>query len=151
MKDELQKKAAELSGDIASGARSVARGTVRVVKWTVIIALLVTILAGWFLYAANYSEGTRSGRLIKISKKGVVFKTYEGQLDVGGISSSGPTGGLTSLWEFSVPAGDQELLDQLEQLSGRKIKIHYEEKYYQFFWRGDTKYFATRAEPDDGP
>lgn len=146
MKDEIQQRASEISRDIATGTRSLMQTTGRILKWTLLVALLVGGLVGWFLYSANYSEGSRSGRLIKISKKGVLFKTWEGQLDVGGISGGGPTGEITSLWEFTVPGDAAEVLEKLDRNAGRKVKIYYEEKYFQFFWRGDTKYFATRVE-----
>ncbi|MEQ9366661.1 MAG: hypothetical protein RIF32_20645, partial [Leptospirales bacterium] len=125
MKEELQQRASDISRNLAQGTRSVVRTTWRIVKWTLVLAILVGGLAGWFVYTANYSEGSRSGRLIKISKKGVMFKTWEGQLDVGGISSGGPTGEITSLWEFTVPADETGVLEQLDRNSGRKVKIYY--------------------------
>jgi hypothetical protein len=50
--------------------------------------LITTIILGitgyfTFLYYATYSEGVRSGELIKISSKGMIFKTYEGELSQG--------------------------------------------------------------------
>ena len=48
--------------------------------WFIIIFLVViTFLVYWFYYN-TYSEGNRSGILQKFSKKGSVFKTYEGEL-----------------------------------------------------------------------
>lgn len=115
------------------------------------ITLVVVLLAGLgvtsYLYFGNYSEGTRSGRLMKVSRKGVLIKTYEGQLDVGGISTAGKSGLLTSTWEFSIDRGNKELIRQLELASGRMVRLHYEEKFYHFFWRGDTRYFVTSVEP----
>ncbi len=150
MKDELQNKAQEISRELADGTRSVVRTTVRIVKWALLLTVLVAGVAGYYLYTANYSEGSRSGRLIKISKKGVLFKTWEGQLDVGGISGGGVTGEITSLWEFTVEGDESEVLEALDKNSGRKVKIYYEEKFYQFFWRGDTKYFVNRVESLSG-
>lgn len=147
MKDELQSKAQEISQDLAEGTRSVVRSTVRIVKWALLLTILIGGLAGYYLYTANYSEGSRSGRLIKISKKGVLFKTWEGQLDVGGISGGGVTGEITSLWEFTVDSDQAEVLEALDKNAGAKVKIYYEEKFYQFFWRGDSKYFANRVDP----
>ncbi len=151
MKDELQKRVTDISTSVKSGARSMVRTTVRIVKWVVILAVVIGGLSMWFLYSANYSEGSRSGRLIKISYKGVVFKTWEGQLDVGGISGGGTDGGITTLWDFTVPAGNQALIEQLDQLSGRRVKLYYHEKYYAFPWRGDTKYFIQRVEENPAP
>ena len=116
-----------------------------------LLLLAVLILGGAsvsFIYWANFSEGTRSGRLIKMSRRGILFKTHEGQLDVGGLRSApgGSGTGLTSLWDFSVEGGDAKLIGALEQYQGRPVKLHYKEKYYRFFWRGDTKYFVVRVD-----
>ena len=107
MKDELQNKAQEISKELADGTRSVVRTTVRIVKWALLLTVLVAGVAGYYLYTANYSEGSRSGRLIKISKKGVLFKTWEGQLDVGGISGGGVTGDVANRCraDFQVSVG----------------------------------------------
>lgn len=113
-----------------------------------LLVLLLGVGAASFVYFANYSEGTRAGRLIKLSRKGFVFKTYEGQLDTGGLQSSGGEGGgVTSLWDFSVPSSNRKLIAELEMQQGKMVKLRYEEKYYRFFWRGETRYFITRVEP----
>ena len=28
----------------------------------------------------------------------------------------------------------------------KRVKLHYDEKYLQLFWRGDTKYFVQEVE-----
>ena len=48
---------------------------------TIIILAFASYFA--FVYYVPYSEGVRSGELIKISHKGVVFKTWEGELSQG--------------------------------------------------------------------
>lgn len=52
-------------------------------KFLVIIitisALVVAVYFG-FLHNASYSEGVRSGELIKVSHKGILFKTWEGEI-----------------------------------------------------------------------
>lgn len=108
--------------------------------------LVVGILISWYLYTGNYSTGSRSGRLVKISKKGFFFKTWEGQLDVGGITFGKKAGQASSIWEFSVDDDDKGIIRQLDALSGQRVKLYYEEKFYQFSWRGDTKYFINRVE-----
>ena len=92
-----------------------------------------------FLYFGNYSTGTRGGVVMKISKKGYLFKTYEGQLDVGTINDP---------WDFSVESSEKEVIDNLNdvQQSGERVRLHYQEKFTTFFWRGDTKYFITKVE-----
>ena len=76
-----------------------------------ILALLLVVIAlgygAYFavVYYASYSEGTRSGELIKFSKKGVFFKTYEGEISQG-ISGA-------QIFTFSVLGKDQEVIKKL--------------------------------------
>jgi hypothetical protein len=55
------------------------------VKWIkriVFVTVLGMVTLFCFSYWGTYSEGIRSGMIVKISKKGWVFKTYEGQLNL---------------------------------------------------------------------
>ncbi len=104
------------------------------------IGLLILIFAVFlFFYFANYSTGTRAGVVMKISKKGVLFKTQEGMLDVGTINDP---------WNFSVASSQDDVLATLNEVqkTGERVQLHYQEKYVQLFWRGDTKYFVVRVE-----
>ena len=52
----------------------------RVFRWvTVLLIILIGIFIYW-KYFYTYSEGYRAGLLQKFSKKGVFFKTYEGEM-----------------------------------------------------------------------
>ena len=59
-----------------------------------------------FVYFVPYSEGIRSGELIKISHKGVAIKTWEGEI------SQGVSG--AQIFEFSVLDKDQEVIQKLQ-------------------------------------
>lgn len=109
------------------------------------IGLLILIIAVFlFFYFANYSSGTRAGTVMKISKKGVLFKTNEGMLDVGTINDP---------WNFSVASARKEVLEDLNEVqkTGERVQLHYREKYVHLFWRGDTKYFVVRVEKMSEP
>ncbi len=106
----------------------------------IVIAILLGIMA--FLYFGTYSEGDRVGTIIKVSKKGVVFKTYEGQLNVNAFGAVKGKGTLNESFEFSVP-NDPILLDKIDGLMGETVKLSYKEKYFVFPWLGETKYLAT--------
>ncbi|MBI1185270.1 6-phosphogluconate dehydrogenase [bacterium] len=108
-----------------------------------IVAFLVAVLAFTLAYNLNYSKGYRSGTIVKLSHKGTIFKTYEGQLLSGGLAT-GEGGDISSnLWNFSVEKDEKQVLEDIEKaVDGRyPVKLRYNEKYYTFFWRGDTKYF----------
>ena len=96
-----------------------------------------------FIYFVTFSDGIRSGELIKISHKGVIVKTWEGQISQG-ISGA-------QIFEFSVLDKDQEVIDKLQEYQGEYVKLEYVERYATFFWLGDTKYFITSVERDDSP
>jgi hypothetical protein len=119
----------------------------QVIKYTLILLVLVALIMSYFIFTP-YSEGARAGTLVKLSKKGYLFKTYEGELsqtmyvgDQAAASSS------SKLWEFSVSGKNEALIKALENalLTGHRVELNYEEKYIVFSWQGDTKYFITSA------
>ena len=78
----------------------------------------------------------------------MIFKTYEGQLNVqtfGAIKGASP---IMEAFDFSVSGADEEVVRDLQTvaLSGERVNLHYEARYVVFPWRGDTKYFITKVE-----
>ena len=96
-----------------------------------------------FLYNATYSEGVRSGELIKFSNKGVIFKTYEGELSQG-ISGA-------QIFSFSVLDSEEKVISDLKELEGHYVKLTYIERYKTFPWWGDSKYFITEVQKEESP
>ena len=105
--------------------------------------IAVSLLYYAFIYFVTYSEGTRSGELIKISNKGVVVKTWEGEISQG-ISGA-------QIFTFSVLDKDQKVIDNLRDYQGQYVKLDYVERYATFFWLGDTKYFITKVTKEQSP
>lgn len=116
-------------------------------KKALAIIIVLAIIVFLFLNFAHYSEGTRAGLPVKLSRKGVVFKTWEGQLNVGGITNT-PDGAMTNVWDFSVNNSADSVITKINEAidGGNRVKIFYKEKYAKFFWQGDTKYFAYKVE-----
>jgi len=117
-------------------------------KW-VILGIFLLIIFGVFYYLTfgYYSEGKRGGFVVKLSKKGYVFKTYEGVLNVGGLYEGGGTLNATQ-WEFSVSDNDREPIDRIEEAikMGSRVSLTYEEKFFTLPWVGDTKNLVTQVE-----
>lgn len=114
-----------------------------------IIVLLVAIGIGCYYLFGNYSEGYRAGTMIKFSKKGNVIKTYEGQLNLGMVLNDENTpASVANIWSFTVKGKDTSAIRAIEKalLTGKRVKLHYNEKFIKLFWRGDTKYFVDEAE-----
>lgn len=109
------------------------------------IAVIVLGITGYFtfLYNYTYSEGDRTGELIKFSHKGYVFKTYEGEL------SKGVSG--VNLFKFSVLDSDKKVIEQLNDAEGKYVKVHYKERIRTFPWWGDTTYFVTDVQQEQSP
>ena len=107
---------------------------------------VVIVIVGFLLYlwvcSFTYSEGTRSGYLVKLSKKGVVFKTYEGQLNLGGVQIVEGLEG--NMWEFSII--EDELAPNFETLEGQKVKIFYKQRFKSMPWLAKTNYIAYKIE-----
>jgi hypothetical protein len=91
----------------------------------------------------SYSEGTRSGELIKFSHKGVIAKTWEGEISQG-ISGA-------QIFQFSVLDKNDEVIQNLQKNEGNYVKVKYIERYATFFFWGDTKYFITEVEEAQSP
>ena len=116
-------------------------------KLTAAGGALLVVLVVCFVLFANYSSGVRAGVPVKFSKKGVVFKTYEGELNVGGLTNS-DEGAIPTTWRYSVRRGEDEVLADVERAmtERKRVKLLYNEKYVQLFWRGDTKYFVHEVQ-----
>jgi uncharacterized protein YxeA len=107
------------------------------------VAILGTVLYYLFIYFVTYSSGVRSGELIKISRKGVLIKTWEGEISQG-ISGA-------QIFTFSVEDKNEKVIANLQKFQGNYVKLTYKERYKTFFWLGDTKYFITKVEQEQSP
>ena len=119
----------------------------KILKKVIYILIALFILVMLFLYYANYSTGYRAGVPTKISSKGIIFKTNEGTLNVGGLTNSAD-GAIPTTWDFTVKSSDDEVLNRIDEAikNAKRVKLLYNEKYVKFFWRGDTKYFVYEVE-----
>jgi hypothetical protein len=103
------------------------------------ISIIIVLIAYFsFIYFVTYSEGFRAGELVKISKRGLVFKTWEGRLSQG-VSEE-------QQFDFSIQKKDMDVIEKLKQLQGKRVKLTYIERFGTFAWLGDTKYFVKEVE-----
>lgn len=115
-------------------------------KFFTVLLLLMAVLIYW-KYFFTYSTGNRTGLLQKLSYKGTVFKTYEGELILSSIRSQGNIAIASEKFFFSVI--NDEVARKLENLQGQFVTVHYKMKNGALPWRGDSKYLvdSIRAEP----
>ena len=111
-----------------------------------LIVLCVSLGIGGYvawIYYVPYSEGVRSGELIKISRKGVLMKTWEGEISQG-------IAGAQSL-KFSSEQKEKKVIFDLQKYQGTYVKVYYKERYKHISWLGDTNYFITKVEKEKSP
>ncbi|MCR9154287.1 MAG: 6-phosphogluconate dehydrogenase [Croceimicrobium sp.] len=115
-----------------------------------ILAVVLVLGAAWttFLYYGTYSEGVRAGTVIKLSRKGVVFKTWEGQLNIQSFGAVNSSNSLSETFSFSIESDQEKIINDLQEvsLSGERVNLHYIERYRALPWRGNTRYFITKIE-----
>ena len=111
----------------------------KVTRWLLVGILLLVL--GLFGYAEltlhwSYSEGERVGTLQKLSKKGWLCKTNEGELAMYIVSGVAP-----QVWDFTVR--DDDVAAQLNQHLGPRVRLHYHEhRGVPSSCFGDTQYFV---------
>jgi hypothetical protein len=120
----------------------------RLIMWILILAAVV-FLALYLSTKVSYSEGDRAGVVSKFSEKGFLIKTHEGELNVGAQSDVGNIS--VNIWNFSVANNDPENIKKLSDsmLSGKRVRLHYEQKYFKYFWLGDTEYYITKVDVEE--
>lgn len=103
------------------------------------LALAVVLFVGYLFTMLhwNYSEGERAGWVQKLSKKGWICKTWEGELAL--VSLPGST-----VEKFPFTVRDDAVAAQIMQVMGKRVTLHYEEKVgLPTSCFGETRHFVT--------
>lgn len=110
----------------------------------VAIAILSLLLVGYgcsTVCSWTYSNGERSGVVVKFSHKGFPLRTWEGELAMGGMV----TGGTPIVWQFSVD--DPAVIEKIKSAarSGQRVTLEYRQQVMTQSWKGKTPYFVTNV------
>ena len=119
-------------------------------KYLGILFLFILLACGiyvYFKYYFTYSNGNRFGLLQKFSRRGNVFKTYEGEMILNLVRSNATVPLASEKFYFSVTK--KNVADQLMNIQGRNITIRYKEKHGTLPWRGDTKYIVDSVQVEN--
>ena len=108
--------------------------------WGILILIVVFTFSFYWHYYNTYSDGNRSGTLQKFSKKGNIFKTYEGELVMSSIESTSNTTIASEKFFFSVETED--VAKKLFDFEGKRVTLHYEQKRGHLPWNGETNYYV---------
>lgn len=124
------------------------RKTKSVVKKIFLIALLLAAAVFAFLYWGTYETGVMAGKVVRISEKGIVFKTFEGKLNLETFGALKGTSPIAETFDFSVEKSEGDVIKSLQEvaLSGERVNLYFKKRYMTFPWRGETNYFVTEVE-----
>jgi hypothetical protein len=103
------------------------------------LVLLATLISLWLWTAWHwsYSQGDRAGWVQKLSHKGWLCKTWEGELALVSLPGSTPEKFLFTIHDDAVAA-------RVTRAMGKRVALHYEEKVgLPGSCFGDTRYFIT--------
>jgi hypothetical protein len=98
------------------------RHRIKIVAFGVLI-VAAGILALWTMAALkfSYASGDRVGYVQKLSRRGWICRTWEGELAMNPVPGSAP-----QLFQFTIP--DPTIAKNIDDLEGKHVSIHFEEK-----------------------
>jgi hypothetical protein len=108
--------------------------------------LLVSAIALFSLYVYmalnwSYSSGERAGFLQKVSHKGWICKTWEGELSLVAMPGSAPE-------KFLFTVRDEAVAQKVSAAAGKRVTLNYEQhKGLPSSCFGDTEYFVIDVKP----
>jgi len=115
--------------------------------WILAIMIVLIVAIGYFKYGFTYSKGYRAGLLQKFSEKGLVFKTYEGEMILSSVQSNANVAIASEKFLFSV--ADDMVAKQMEQIQGKHVVVHYKEKNGALPWIGESYYIVDSVRVSD--
>jgi hypothetical protein len=102
----------------------------------VVIALWIWIALGW-----AYAQGERAGYVQKISKKGWLCKTWEGELAMANLPGTMPQ-------IFSFTVRNDSIAEVIEKYAGKQVSLTYEQhRGVPTSCFGETEYYVTAVKP----
>ena len=128
-------------------------------KTVTIISVVLVVALGLFLYFKFwfvYSSGVNEGDINYFQREGFIFKTYEGKMIQTGYNSKNTSSTIQSN-EFKFSVDDERIAQQIDNASGRQIKLHWKRYLGTLPWRGnsqfvvDSIYSVGRVNLNDDP
>ncbi len=105
----------------------------------IVLACALFALYVWTVLNWSYSEGERAGYLQKLSRKGWLCKTWEGEI----LLSSMP-GAIPERFAFTVR--DDNVVKQLQSAMGQRVQLTYSQHVgIPTSCFGETSYFVDKA------
>jgi hypothetical protein len=112
----------------------------KILKWGLALIVIIGAVFIYWKYFYTYSEGYRAGVLQKFSRKGMIFKTYEGEMILSSVSSTQEV--VLASEKFLFTMTNKDLVRQFDALQGNMVVVHYKQKNSRLPWQGDTPYLV---------
>jgi hypothetical protein len=101
------------------------------------VLLALVALYVWGATSWSYSSGERAGWVQKLSNKGWICKTWEGELALVSLPGTTPEKFLFTIWDDAVAV-------KVTQAMGKRVALHYEEKVgLPGSCFGETRHYVT--------
>ena len=108
-----------------------------------LVLLLLVAAYFWLALSWSFSTGDRAGWVQKLSNKGWVCKTWEGELALVSLPGTTPEKFLFTIW-------DDAVAKEVTRAMGKRVTLHYEEKVgLPGSCFGDTRYYVTAVTVSD--
>jgi len=115
----------------------------KMIRWLILfLAIPIALIAlyTWAVLSWSYSTGERAGYVQKLSQKGFVCKTYEGELIL--VSMPG-----TQAEKFFFTVRDPKIAKLINETVGKRVRLTYEQHIgVPTSCFGETQYFVTHVQ-----
>lgn len=122
-----------------------------IVAGVMAVALLIPQVG---LAWGDYSDGSRVGNLYKYSYKGIFWKNYSGEMNLGGVASDANGNTIANTWDFSLDK-DHKHGENVSQLNatlnkalddGKRVRVYYHQEIIVAPWRASSDYLVYKVQ-----
>src|SRR4026208_1214426 len=105
--------------------------------WTVAVLIVAPVAYFLFVFNWSYADGEHAGWVQKLSSKGWLCKTWEGEMAMVSMPGSTPEKFYFTVW-------DDTVAEKLNQAMGKRVSLQYEQKVgIPTSCFGETRYYVT--------
>jgi hypothetical protein len=105
-----------------------------------LVPLVIALFIALYIFAVMqwaYSTGERAGWVQKLSRKGWLCKTWEGELALVSLPGASPE-------KFFFTVRDDQVAEKINVVMGKRVSLHYEEKVgLPTSCFGETRHYVT--------
>lgn len=117
----------------------------RLSRWLLLPLIIVLLFALWIFAVSkwSYSTGERAGWVQKLSKKGWLCKTWEGELSLVSMPGAAPEKFVFTVW-------DDTVAEKITAVMGKRVSLSYDEKVgLPTSCFGETRSYVTGVRVQD--